>query len=289
MRIGTYNLKFLFDAGTRLHSGKECTFTADFVDQRFAFFAEQFDQLDADILFLQELGDESALKKILGQTKTSYSYFIASPDNYGVGNAVIYKQNLQCVCSSITTNTSLPVFNNTDEDSIGPRLWSRRDYVKLETVYEGQPLTAFGVHIKSRFLMYEAGSSFPTNPETLTQVDAADAIIRSELFRLSQAKKLRESLDETFSHNQYSRVIALGDFNAIKSSEVLRIIYGNIKNRDDVLAPVFSSENVDHILVSKSLEGHITKKEIFEDSVVSDSPDSVGSDHAPLLIEISPS
>lgn len=286
MRIGTYNLKFLFDEGTRLHSGKKCTFTADFVEQRFAFFAKQFDLLDADILFLQELGDESALQKILKQIKDSYSYFVAQSDKYGVGNAVIYKNNLECVCSSVPTNARLPVFNEKDEDILGSRMWSRRDYVKLETTYQDMPLVLFGVHIKSRFLMYKEGASFPESPETLTQVDMADAIIRSEMFRLSQAKKVRELVDEVFRGNQDSQVGVLGDLNTIESSEMFKIIVGKLKDRNDTLVHTFGSDTVDHILISKLLENQVTGKTIFNESVMPESPDSIGSDHAPLVIEL---
>ena len=285
MRIGTYNLKFLFDEGKRLHSGKEHTFTADFVEKRFAFFAKQFDMLDADILFLQELGDESALEKTLKQAKNAYSYFIAQPDKYGVGNAVIYKKDLQCVCNSEPTNAALPVFSETDKDLLGSRMWSRRDYIKLETIYKNKPLTLFGIHIKSRFLMYKEGVSFPESPKTLTQVDFADAIIRSEMFRLSQAKKIRELVDKVFDTNYDSQVVVLGDFNTPESGEMFKIIAGNKKNRHDTLVRIAGSGTVDHILISKSLEGYVLDKKIFSEDIAPDSPDSIGSDHASLLVE----
>ena len=288
MRIGTYNLEFLFDEGVRLHSGKEHTFTAEFVAKRFAFFAKQFDMLNADILFLQELGDESALQKILKQTKNTYTYFIATPDKYGVGNAVIYKKDLQCTCSSEPTNTRLPVFNEKDEDILGSRMWSRRDYIKLETTYKENPLVLFGVHIKSRFLMYKEGSSFPEAPETLTQVDAADAIIRSEMFRYSQAKKIRELVDTVFTVHQDPQVAILGDMNTTASTEMFKIIIGRLKDRNDTLVHAFASDTVDHIFVSKSLEKQIAGRDIFNESVVSASPDSIGSDHAPIVIELAP-
>ncbi len=288
MRIGTYNLKFLFDEGVRLHSGKERTFTAEFVEKRFAFFAEQFDTLHADILFLQELGDESALQKILKQTKGAYSYYIARPDKYGVGNAVIYKNDLACTCTSEPTNASLPVFNEGDEDILGSRMWSRRDYVKLATTHNDKPLVLFGVHIKSRFLMYKGGSSFPESPETLTQTDAADAIIRSEMFRFSQAKKLRELVDGVFATQQNPQLIVLGDLNTTESTEMFRVIMGKLKDRDDTLVHVGSSA-VDHVFISRSLDKQITGKEIFNDSIAPDSPDSIGSDHAPIVIELAAS
>ncbi len=183
MKIGTYNLSFLFDAGRRLHSGKEVDFSPEFVELRFVYFAEQFDLLDADILFLQELGDESALTKILPKMKGDYSYFVATPDKDGIGNAVIYKRYLQCACESIPSNSILPAFAATDRSALGSTMPSRRDYVRLTTERNGKKLTMIGVHIKGNFLMYEQGSMYP--PAILTQTDAADAVIRSEMFRFS--------------------------------------------------------------------------------------------------------
>jgi endonuclease/exonuclease/phosphatase (EEP) superfamily protein YafD len=286
MRIGTYNLKFLFDEGVRLYSGKEKTFTADFVEKRFEFFAKQFDLLDADMLFLHEVGDESALQKILGRTKDAYSYFIAHPDKSGVSNAVIYKKDLQCTCSSEPTNASLPVFSESDKDLLGSRLWSRRDYIKLETPFNDKPLTVLGVHVKSRFLMYKEGVSFPESPDQLTQVDYADAIIRSEMFRLSQAKKIRELADTVFDADQDSQVVILGDFNTPESSEMFKAIAGKKEDRHDTLIRIVGSETVDHILISKSLEKYVTDKQIFTDNIAPDGPDSIGSDHAPIILDL---
>ncbi|MDO8571628.1 MAG: endonuclease/exonuclease/phosphatase family protein [bacterium] len=286
MRIGTYNLQFLFDEGVRLHSGKEYTFTAEFVEKRFAFFAKQFDTLNADIIFLQEIGDESALQKILKQTKDAYAYFIAQPDKYGVGNAVVYRKDLKCACSSEPTNARLPVFNEKDEDILGSRMWSRRDYIKLETTYKGKPLVLFGVHVKSKFLMYKEGASFPESPETVTQVDAADAIIRSEMFRYSQVKRIRELVNAVFAAHQDSQVAVLGDINTTESTEMFKIIIGKLKDRDDTLVHAFGSDTVDHVFISRSLVKEVVGKDIFNESIVPASPDSIGSDHAPIVIEL---
>jgi len=186
MKIGTWNLRFLFDEGTRLYSGVETEFTKEFVEKRFAYFAEQFDALNCDILFIQELGDESALQKIVTQTKNNYSYFVGKPDKYGTGNAVIYKSDLECECESVPTNTVVPVFNEEDNDLISHRIESRRDYVKPETKVNGGTLVILGLHIKARFLVYKNGSSFPNEDEKDSQVLSADGAIRSEIFRLNQ-------------------------------------------------------------------------------------------------------
>ncbi len=286
MKIGTWNLKFLFDEGTRLYSGVETEFTKEFVEKRFTYFAEQFDLLDCDILFLQEVGDKSALEKIVAQTKNDYSYFIANPDAYGTGNAVIYKSNLNCKCESVSTNSTVPVFNEEDTDTITNRIKSRRDYVKLETTVNNQALVLVGLHIKARFLVYKNGSSFPNEEEKDSQVLAADGAIRSEIFRLNQAKKVREIASNVLG-NENTHFIALGDFNAEQNSEVVKIIRGGIKDRHDTLRLITEDSAIDHIFVSQSLEEKVSNIEILNELKASDGgAEIVESDHAPITFKL---
>jgi exonuclease III len=284
MKFGTYNLQFLFDEGVRLHSGKEHVFTKEFVNERFAYFAEKFDELDTDILFLQELGDESALKKVLERTRNKYSYFIATPDKYGVGNAVIYKEGIDCECFSVPTNTSLPVFDEEDEDVLGKRIWSRRDYVRVNTDYDGKPFSLMGVHIKARFMMYKGGSSFPESQESLTQVEAADATIRSEMFRLSQGKRIREEVDEILSPDTHVAVV--GDFNTRRDTDLFKLIRGRLKDKEGYLVDMLEHDGIDHVLVSQSLEGSVVEVKRYEELVQESGPEAIGSDHAPIVVTL---
>ncbi len=298
MKIGTYNLGFLFDAGRRLHSGKEVDFSSEFVEKRFAYFAEQFELLDVDILFLQELGDESALVKVLQKVKEKYSYFIATPDDNGVGNAVIYKSDFQCACESIHTNASLPVFDSNDRGALGSTILSRRDYVRLTTGLNGKKVTMIGVHIKGNFLMYEQGSPYP--PETVTQTIAADAVIRSEMFRLSQAKRLRELVDREFVTDENAQVFVLGDFNSKEGNKVLEIVRGRAKNRPDSLVSILdqvpapqkysvagkqSNALIDYVFVSPSVIPAVSSVQIHNETLknLEDDPaypHIIPSDHA---------
>jgi len=285
MKIGTWNLRFLFNNGTRLYSGIETEFTKEFVEKRFKYFAEQFDLLDCDILFLQEVGDETALQKIVSQTKNNYSYFVAKPDKYGTGNAVIYKSSLKCKCESFSTNTILPVFDEGDVDVMSNRIYSRRDYVKLETKINTDTIVMLGLHIKARFLIYKNGNSFPNEAEQDSQVLAADGVIRSEIFRLNQAKKVREIASSILS-KENTHLIILGDFNAEQNSEILKIILGKIKNRKDSLEIITVDSRIDHILISDFLKGKMSEVNIVTKLKGSGDRDSVESDHAPVTARL---
>ena len=81
------------------------------------------------------------LRRILGKVGEGYSYFIATPDVNGVGNAVIFKKEINCACTSIQAKSDhMPVFVEGDQDVIGPRIWSRRDFVFMKTIHEGKDI-----------------------------------------------------------------------------------------------------------------------------------------------------
>jgi hypothetical protein len=290
MKIGTYNLEFLFDEGVRRHSGKEYTFTKEFADSRVDYFAKEFAKINADILFLQELGSESILQRIIKKVDAGYHYFIAEPDKYGVGNAVIYK-DIGCNCESIPTNTAMPVFTEGNEDALGSQIWSRRDFVKMRTMYKERTLCLLGIHIKANFLVPETTKDGAAKPMK-TQTDKADGIIRSELFRFNQARKARQVIDALFTDDIDTAAIVAGDFNSREGDKLFRIIKGENKGAHDELVSVSSSEApIDHILVSKNIEGHVVsvdipKHDIFDHKSDPRFPYIVESDHAPIILVI---
>lgn len=307
MKIATYNLEFLFDEGVRKHSGKDYAFSKEFTDERVNYFAKEFSDIDADILFLQELGSESVLQRILKNMNEKYFYFIAEPDQFGVGNAVIYK-NKNCVCNSIPAKTDMPVFLEGDEDVIGKSIWSRRDFVHLKASYADKTFNLLGLHIKSNFLMPEKTKDGEYKPMK-TQIGVADERIRSEIFRFSQAKKARETVDKFFAEYKDGYVVVLGDFNSKTDNPVYRIIQGEIqKQRDSLVSLIdmipenkrFSSISnsqkslIDHMLVSKNLTDKVESIEIQNDLIFDHKEDErfpfiVESDHAPVILKLAES
>lgn len=306
MKIATHNLEFLFEEGVHAHSGKEWNYTKELVQARIDHFSKLFSEINADILLLQEVASKSVIERIIEKTGTAYSYFFATPDQNGVGNVVLYKQK-DAVCESIPALTSLPVFVEGDTDVIGSRIWSRRDFVHMETTWRGKKLHVVGVHIKANFLMPEKNTTGEAH-SMKTQITAADGLIRSEVFRFSQAKRLRELIDTFFTADPDASVVVAGDYNAEENYAVYRIIRGVISDNPDTL--IATSEKVeeekrfsslsttlgrkrllDHILISKNLETNlidvqILNKNISENKNVAPNPALVGSDHAPVIIEL---
>lgn len=306
MKIATHNIEFLFEEGTHTHSGKEWNYTKELVEARIEHFSKLFSEINADIILLQEIASKSVIERIIVRTGINYSYFFAAPDQNGVGNVVLYKQR-DALCESIPALTSLPVFVEGDADVLGSRVWSRRDFVHLEVMWNGKKLHIVDVHIKANFLMPEKTIAGEAKPMT-AQITAADGLIRSEVFRFSQAKKLRELIDTFFAVDPNASVIVGGDYNAEENYAVYRIIRGVVNDASDTLIEVgtkieqekrFSSLSktlgrkrlLDHFLISKNLEPHITNIQILNDNIsdnknVAPNPNMVGSDHAPIVIEL---
>jgi len=304
MKIITQNLEFLFDSGIHIHSGKEWNYSPEFVQARIDHFTNLFKTENADIIFLQEIASEEVLKRIISATGIDYLYFIATPDINGVGNAILLKST-DSHFESIPCHTSIPVFVTGDSDSIGPRLWSRRDFTYVKTIYNAKPLHLIGIHLKSNFAMPELSVDGTPQPMS-SQITVADGMIRSELFRASQAKKAREIIDNIFINEPEAQIILAGDFNTQSSNPIFKIIQGGIKKFPDhlkltskLIAPedrytVVIGEDTylaDHILVSQSLEKDlitlkILNKNLPKESNIHPTPSVVESDHAPVILEL---
>lgn len=306
MKIATHNLEFLFEEGVRAHSGKEWNYTKELVEARIDHFSKLFSEINADILLLQEVASKSVIERIIEKTGIEYFYFFATPDQNGIGNVVLYKQK-DATCESIPAMTALPVFVEGDTDVMGSRIWSRRDFVHMETTWQGKKLHVVGVHVKANFLMPEKNMAGEAHPMK-TQSTAADGLIRSEVFRFSQAKRLREVIDAFFIADPDASVVIGGDYNAEENYAVYRIIRGVISDNPDALSATsekveegkrFSSLSatlgrkrlLDHILISKNLEKNLANVQILNENIsenknTAPNPVLVGSDHAPVIIEL---
>ncbi|MFZ4648346.1 MAG: endonuclease/exonuclease/phosphatase family protein [Patescibacteria group bacterium] len=303
MKIVSHNLEFLFEEGVHSHSRKNWVYSKEFANARVNHFAKLFSELDADVVLLQEVASKIMIERIIEKSGIHYHYFIATPDSNGVGNAILYKDS-NAECQSVPAVAGLPVFIDGDIDVIGPRIYPRRDFAQLTTTYHGKKLHLISIHIKANFLMpkkNDTGDEMPMD----TQISAADGRIRSEFFRMSQAKKVREMVDDFFVNDPDALVLVGGDFNAEEHSPILRIIGGEITEASDHLFSAcqkvelekrYSSITknrtrlLDHFLISKALVENIIKINILNDNlsdyeVIEPNPTAVMSDHAPIVIE----
>lgn len=305
MKIATFNVEFLFDEGEHIHSGKTWSYSPEYISARVDHLANVISSIDADFLFLQEVASASMIEKIIKKSGIDYSYFLATPDNRSVGNAVIYKPT-DCIVESIPAVTQFPVMVEGDTDLIGPKLHSRRAFVHLITTYNGKPLHLFGLHLNSKFVINLLSKNNRTPLPIETQMDAADGLIRSEIFRAVQARKMRQVIDKLVSEDKDAQIVVMGDFNSIERDVPLRIIQGEFEKLPDALvspAGQIPIENrysfigdqgkklIDYILITKNLETSMKSFKILNGGLSHHSnkppaPTFIESDHAPLVLEI---
>ncbi len=305
MKIATFNVEFLFDEGEHKHSGKTWFYSPEYVAARVDRLAKDIIDIDADILFLQEVASVTMIEKIIKKSGIDYSYYLATPDNRSVGNAVMFKSK-DCKTESIPAVTNFPVMVEDDIDSIGPQLHSRRAFVHLITTYKDKPLHLFGLHLNSRFFVHLQSKKDRTPLPTTTQMEAGDGLIRSEIFRSIQARKMRQVIDKLIAEDKNVQIAVMGDFNSIERETPFRIILGEFSTHDDALispATKISIENrysfvgehekklIDYILITKNLESSVKSFKILNTNLTyhnnkAPTPLFVESDHAPLVIEL---
>jgi endonuclease/exonuclease/phosphatase family metal-dependent hydrolase len=304
MKIATFNVEFLFDEGEHKHSGKTWVYTKEYIEARIEHLAKVISEIDADVFFLQEVASESVIKRIIEKTGKDYSCFLAEPDKRKVCNAVLYRLK-DCAVQSIPAITDFPVMVEGDADALGSKLFSRRAFVSLTTTYKDKPLHLFGLHLNSRFFIHlqsKTGVPLPTE----TQMQAADGLIRSEVFRSIQARKMRQVIDELFAKDKLAQIAVMGDFNSQERETPFRVISGEFATHDDALMspammiPIekrysFIGEQgpklIDYILISKPLQSsvksfHIMNENLSHHSNKPPTPTFVESDHAPVIIEL---
>lgn len=302
MIIATYNVEFLFDEGKHEHSGQMWDYSPESVAEKVKNLGAKLAEANADVLLLQEVGSQSAVQKVIDTSGIPYKCFFAEADRYGVCNAVLYRVPAKHV-SSIPTNGSLPTFGEV-ADNITQNIPSRRGFAYITVEFNGATLHIIGLHLKANFLTDSKGEGFISPPAS--QMEAADGLIRSEFFRLSQAKKLRQIVDEILKDDPTAQVLLAGDFNCNDTDSVRKIIAGAMPDTDSALVSALENiptadrftrvskkgikYSIDDILISSNLKSHIKDVRILNEDLSSHKNipptfSSTESDHALIKLE----
>lgn len=303
MKIATFNLRNLFDAGHRDGYDSQLLVTQEFVDKVVNNLSKTISQIKPDILLAQEVGSEKVFNALAKRSGPTYQTFVATPDTRGIANAALFNSNVET--ASLPDINGFPVFVEGQEDIVSKNISKYRETVYLKTTYNSLPLHIFGIHLKASGPMPMRDKNGAKVPIT-SQREAGDAMIRTSLYKLAQARQLRELIDELFLADPMAQIIVLGDYNETESTQVLRMIKGELAS-----APTTQLTNLceqipeekrysfmgygsirllDHILVSPSLKDSVVKLEILNENLVDQSgyPESqfFQSDHAPVVLTL---
>lgn len=225
MKIATYNIRNLYDAGTFIDERAENAVKPELFNTRVEHFSQIFKDKDLDVICLQEVGGEEGIKKIA--ENIGYSYFSAKPNKRGIRVSTLFKKELEgrVVCNSVSLgDLHIPGILSRGDTSSLPPISQRRDVLVLDIdEYEGKPLRIVNFHLKSLIPTYFEGDD-ESDMEAHT-----DAKFRSIFYKMMELRALRGLA--TKSIDEGKEVIFLGDFNENNNSSGIDILKSSM---DDI-------------------------------------------------------
>ncbi len=218
MKIATYNIRNLYDAGTFIDERAENAVQESLFNKRVEHFSAIFKEKDLDILCLQEVGGEEGIKRIA--ETIGYHHFSAKPNTRGIRTAVLYKKelegNIRTESVSLGSLYVPSILTRGDTSALAP-ISQRRDVLVIDTALEGKPLRIVSFHLKSLIPTYLEGDDEEHDMEA-----HSDAKFRSIFYKMMELRALRtfatKSIKEGFE------VIFLGDFNENNNSSGIEIL-----------------------------------------------------------------
>jgi endonuclease/exonuclease/phosphatase family metal-dependent hydrolase len=262
-------------------------------------------EADADVVGLQEIGSADALEAVRARLDGYAPAVLGTADARGIACALLSRRPI--VRAGVHTASSLgfPVFQQGDPAPFGDRIPLRRGVVHARI--DGGDLGEIELlvaHLKSgrpRLLRTPEGEFVPA----VTGHARAESLIRSVVWRAAEGLYLRRLVDELFAKEEAARVFALGDFNDVAGSLVLRVVEGEGEKRLVSVAAGVAPERrfsaihggtpvqIDHILVSTALAGRVHEARFLNEKlrdhgpyIEEPGPASIDSDHAPLVVEL---
>jgi len=210
IRIGTFNIEWLGDGNADQIQRYENDYLA---------IAKIIETIDCDVLALQEIENEEALKKVMDKVKRKYRYFIDTTTNNVHKVAIIYDKN----------------FNKIDEQYIhfsSKEITFKRPALYLKLKKNHQEFEFISVHLKSSF--------------------------KSKNEKTISPKKIREKqvneLLEWMKKHQKNHAIVLGDFNEEYEKGTILKQFENEFNSTVISKNMISCANskwkmIDHIIL----------------------------------------
>jgi endonuclease/exonuclease/phosphatase family metal-dependent hydrolase len=234
---------------------------------------------------------------------------MGTTDARGIGCALLSR--LPLIEARVHTAESLafPVFVSGDAPPFGARIPLRRGIVHARIETPVGQVDVLVAHFKSsRPVGVRDASNQEIPPRTARE--AAEASLRSLVWRAAEALHVRGLVDEILAARPGARVAVVGDFNDVPDSAVLRCLRaeggagegpranGGRAGLADCTTGVEptrrfsclhgdSRAQIDHVLASESLRALLVGARFFNDGLrVHDAADALApdSDHAPLVV-----
>jgi endonuclease/exonuclease/phosphatase family metal-dependent hydrolase len=264
------------------------------------WIARMLHAVDADVVGLQEVGSAELLAAVAERmgSPTALHQVMGTTDARGIGCALLSR--LPVIEARVHTAQSLafPAFVAGDASPFGARIPLRRGIVHARVETLVGPADVLVAHFKSsRPVGVRDASNREIPPRTAR--DAAEASLRSLVWRAAEALYVRGLVDEILEARPGARVAVVGDFNDVPDSAVLRCLRAEggaaLADCTTGVDPArrfscFHGESrvqIDHVLASESLRALLVDARFFNDALrAHDGTDALApdSDHAPLVV-----
>jgi endonuclease/exonuclease/phosphatase family metal-dependent hydrolase len=266
------------------------------------WIARMLRAVDADVVGLQEVGSAELLAAVAERmgSQAALHQVMGTTDARGIGCALLSR--LPVLEARVHTAESLafPVFVTGDAQPFGARIPLRRGIVLARVDTPVGPVDVLVAHFKSsRPVGVRDASNQETPPRTARE--AADASLRSLVWRAAEALHVRGLVDQILEARPGARVAVTGDFNDVPDSTVLRCLRADsglpaaLADCTTGVDPARrfsclhrdSRVQIDHVLASESLRALLVGARFFNDALrVHDLADALApdSDHAPLVV-----
>ncbi len=189
------------------------------------WIARMLRAVDADVVGLQEVGSAELLAAVADRmgSPTTLHQVMGTTDGRGIGCALLSR--LPVLEARVHTAESLafPVFVTGDAQPFGARIPLRRGIVHARVETPVGPVDVLVAHFKSsRPVGVRDASNRELPPRTARE--AADASLRSLVWRAAEALHVRGLVDQILEARPGARVAVTGDFNDVPDSTVLRCL-----------------------------------------------------------------
>lgn len=223
MKIATYNVRNLYDPGTFVDEASGEVVQEHFFNQRIAYFTEQLQALDLDIICFQEIGGELGIKQM--SETLGYDYFFAKPNRRGIRMAVMYKKALAPMisCESVSfRDLSVPSIQERGDTSILKPITQRRDILEITLTIQEKTISINTFHLKSNLAEYLEGDDMEQDMNAFI-----DAKFRCIFYKTLELSAIRRHAEKRLQEGK--QIMLLGDYNETNIASIMDILKGSQK------------------------------------------------------------
>jgi endonuclease/exonuclease/phosphatase family metal-dependent hydrolase len=305
LTLATFNVKNLLEpVAPPGHAPEAAAADRALLGEKVAWIARTLRECDADVVGFQEIGPPELLDAVLAEMpRAGYGRpILGTPDARGIRCALVSRAPV--ALSQVHTAEALdfPVYRAGDPPPFGRRIPLRRGVVHARVEASGLgPVDVLVAHFKSaRPVPLRDASGREVLPASPREV--AEGTLRSLVWRAAEALHVRGVVDALLASRPGSLVVAMGDFNDVPGSVVVRTVQGDGDGALlDCTARIppehrFSTIHagalvqIDHLLACQTLYARLTAARFVNATLREhpvpldgDEPPTVDSDHAPLV------